>query len=110
MGYERFRNLALTKNAKRTKQKLELQRFLLDPGADLVVCDEGHIMRNSNSSTSISINKVRTRLRVVLTGTPLQNNLHECKCSGKWTYWVGGGGGGDSGEGNYLHPHISCAT
>lgn len=79
MGYERFRNLALCKRVKRAKQKVELQKFLLDPGADIVVCDEGHVMRNSNSSTSISINKIRTKLRIVLTGTPLQNNLHECK-------------------------------
>jgi len=79
MGYERFRNLALGKRVKRSKQKTELQKFLLDPGADVVVCDEGHVMRNSNSSTSISINKVKTRFRLVLTGTPLQNNLQECK-------------------------------
>ena len=79
MGYERFRNLSLSKRIKRAKQKLDLQKFLLDPGADLVVCDEGHIMRNSSSITSICINKVKTRLRVVLTGTPLQNNLQECE-------------------------------
>ncbi len=90
MGYERFRNMALCKRTKRAKQKAELQKFLLNPGADLVVCDEGHVMRNSNSSTSISINKIKTRLRVVLTGTPLQNNLQECKscvsCSGSISY------------------------
>lgn len=79
MGYEMFRNLALSKRTKRTKNKEDFRKFLLDPGADLVVCDEGHVMRNSRSSLSVIVNQVKTKLRVILTGTPLQNNLHECK-------------------------------
>ena len=79
MGYEMFRNLAISKRVKRKKVREDFQRFLLDPGADLVVCDEGHVMRNSKSTLSIIINQVKTRLRVVLTGTPLQNNLLECE-------------------------------
>ncbi len=78
MGYEMFRNLSISKRAKK-KMKEEFKKYLLDPGADLVVCDEGHVMRNSKSSLSLVINQVKTRLRIVLTGTPLQNNLTECK-------------------------------
>lgn len=79
VGYEMFRNLALAKRVKNKKNREELYKFLLDPGADIVVCDEGHVMRNSKSSLSIVVNKIKTRLRVILTGTPLQNNLHECE-------------------------------
>ena len=79
LGYEMFRNLAISKNVAGQEDKEDFQKFLLDPGADMVVCDEGHILRNSKSSLSVVVNKVRTRLRVVLTGTPLQNNLLECK-------------------------------
>lgn len=73
MGY-------VSKHTKKQKDKQDFHKYLLDPGADMVVCDEGHVMRNSKSSLSAVVNKVNTRLRIVLTGTPLQNNLLECKC------------------------------
>jgi hypothetical protein len=36
-------------------------------------------MRNASSILSIVLQRVRTRARIVLTGTPLQNNLVECE-------------------------------
>ena len=53
--------------------------FLFASGADIVVCDEGHVMRNSKSSLSTILSQVKTLGRIVLTGTPLQNNLLECE-------------------------------
>ena len=84
MGYEMFRNLAVSKRTKKAKNRESFRRFLLNPGADIVVCDEGHVMRNSKSSLSAIVNQVKTRLRIVLTGTPLQNNLHECVLYGSF--------------------------
>lgn len=46
-----------------------------------MICDEGHILRNESSSISKAMNAIKTRRRVVLTGTPLQNNLTECRSS-----------------------------
>lgn len=46
----------------------------------MVVCDEGHVIKNRKSTTSRAVNKISSRRRIILTGTPIQNNLKECKC------------------------------
>lgn len=74
-----YRNLAVAKKIRRKAYREELAEYLLDPGPDVVVCDEGHIMRNSKSNLSIVLGRIKTRTRIILTGTPLQNNLLECK-------------------------------
>ncbi|KAL3042493.1 hypothetical protein OYC64_020427 [Pagothenia borchgrevinki] len=79
MGYEMYRNLSLAKKADEESRKV-MKSLLVDPGPDFVVCDEGHILRNETSNISKSMNAIKTRRRVVLTGTPLQNNLNEYHC------------------------------
>lgn len=82
MGYDMFRNLtALTKPRGRGGKKIKDQylRGLIEPGADLVICDEGHLLKNSKTAISKAVTRIRTLRRIALTGTPLQNNLTECK-------------------------------
>jgi DNA repair and recombination RAD54-like protein len=70
LSYTLFTNL--TKEGGSGKmRKLFLER------PDLLVLDEGHIPRNKDSLIYKALDQVRTRKRIVLSGTPFQNNFDE---------------------------------
>jgi len=43
----------------------------------LLICDEAHRLKNANIKTSALISGLNISKRVLLTGTPIQNNLEE---------------------------------
>ncbi|CAG0885841.1 unnamed protein product [Cyprideis torosa] len=44
---------------------------------DLIVCDEGHRLKNANVKIFAALSSLRCRRRLVLTGTPVQNDIRE---------------------------------
>lgn len=42
-----------------------------------LVLDEGHRVKNEEAATTVSLRRLRRAWTLLLTGTPLQNNLHE---------------------------------
>ena len=52
---------------------------LLNPGAEVVICDEGHRIKNSATALTVLLKQVATRRRVVLTGFVLRSD--KCNCS-----------------------------
>ena len=52
------------------------QQFKKKPW-DIVICDEAHKLKNHNSKRSVLVGKIKSRQKVLLTGTPIQNRLRE---------------------------------
>jgi len=48
-----------------------------EESCDLLVCDEAHRLKNRENQTSTALNSLKVRRRVLLTGTPMQNDLEE---------------------------------
>ncbi|XP_070500734.1 transcriptional regulator ATRX homolog isoform X2 [Chironomus tepperi] len=66
------------------KYKQQISKYLLNPGPHIAICDEGHIIKNQKGATNRAITKVTTRRRIILTGTPVQNALHEYYAMVEW--------------------------
>jgi SWI/SNF-related matrix-associated actin-dependent regulator of chromatin subfamily A member 5 len=51
-----------------------------------VILDEGHTVKNAASGISKSLQGIQAEFRLILTGTPLQNNLQELWSLLAWLY------------------------
>ncbi|KAK0495192.1 P-loop containing nucleoside triphosphate hydrolase protein [Armillaria luteobubalina] len=64
IGYERLRTVIKTLGA-------------CVPPIGLIVCDEGHRLKSANNKTTAMFDALRTPRRIILSGTPIQNDLGE---------------------------------
>ncbi|KAG9246250.1 SNF2 family N-terminal domain-containing protein [Calycina marina] len=62
IGYEKLRSL---------------QEELKKGGIDIVIADEGHRLKTAQNKSALAIRNLNTERRVILSGTPLQNDLSE---------------------------------
>lgn len=51
---------------------------------DRIICDEGHVMRNTKTQIYAGISKMSALSRFVLTGTPIQNKEKELRTLSHW--------------------------
>ncbi|KAG2356211.1 P-loop containing nucleoside triphosphate hydrolase protein [Suillus spraguei] len=54
-----------------------LTALLANCSIGLLLCDEGHRLKNSGNQTFQALNSLNVKRRVILTGTPVQNDLSE---------------------------------
>ncbi|KAG8346853.1 Type III restriction enzyme res subunit SNF2 family N terminal domain [Trypanosoma vivax] len=54
-----------------------ISRISTIKSVELVVCDEGHRLKNAEVKTTKSVDMLPTRNRIILSGTPIQNDLSE---------------------------------
>lgn len=46
-------------------------------GVDIVIADEGHRLKSAKNQSALAIKSLKTEKRIILSGTPLQNDLSE---------------------------------
>jgi len=74
LSYENFKSLV---NCRQSDLREAFSHTLINPGPDVVILDEGHYIKNTQTILLKSLTQIRTKRRIVLTGTPMQNSLKE---------------------------------
>ncbi|RMZ91236.1 hypothetical protein DV736_g1555, partial [Chaetothyriales sp. CBS 134916] len=89
MSYDLFRFMLRPRKNKKTpipdEDLARRKKCLLDK-ANLVVADEAHKMKNANSAISQVARNIKTRSRIALTGSPLNNHLEEYHTMIDWIF------------------------
>lgn len=59
------------------KLRTEQEELKKGPGIDIVIVDEGHRLKTAKNKSAQAIKALNTARRVILSGTPIQNDLSE---------------------------------
>lgn len=68
VGYEKLLSIS---------DELQMKPSSFNNGIDLLICDEGHRLKNSNSKILNILKSLDIKRKILLTGTPIQNDLTE---------------------------------
>ena len=71
MGYEMFRGLVDDAQVQN-----EFKDYLLS-GPTIIIADEAHMLRNNSSDINKMVQRFRSKSRIAITGSPLNNDLDE---------------------------------
>lgn len=103
IGYHLFRshvqrNAGSVDEAKQSE--VERVQHILLKECDLIIADEAHHIKNTESGTSQALSKIETRARVALSGTPMSNDVDEIYAL---VSWIDPGYFGDKTQFNYFY-------
>ncbi len=59
------------------QRALRLLKEIEDTSFDVVVLDEGQFVKNVQTKTAVALRKSSSRMRLVLTGTPIENSVND---------------------------------
>ena len=59
------------------KLRVVQEELKVGPGIDIVIADEGHRLKTAKNKSAHAIKSLNTSRRVILSGTPIQNDLSE---------------------------------
>lgn len=84
LGYSIFRGLLTSKKDRSIDDDIaRLEKILLE-GAEIVIADEAHVLKNMNSGISQLAHRFTTHTRIALTGTPMSNDVQEIYALISW--------------------------
>ncbi|KAF8332093.1 SNF2 family N-terminal domain-containing protein [Cantharellus anzutake] len=75
-GFQRSKHQVLIIGYERLRSVIEELAYC-HPPVGLIICDEGHRLKSAGSKTTKMFDVLRVPRRIILTGTPVQNNLGE---------------------------------
>lgn len=90
IGYEMFRDFVNNKTRKGrefpplTEEQHEIVKAHLLEGPNIIIADEAHKMKNPISQIAMVASQFRSRTRIALTGSPLNNNVEEYHSMINW--------------------------
>ncbi|KAM0719201.1 hypothetical protein Q7P37_005106 [Cladosporium fusiforme] len=87
IGYPLFRQYVLRKAedfAEGMRDDIKAVQQILVKDTDLVIADEAHYIKNTESSTNKALSEIESLARVALSGTPMSNDVDEIYALVSW--------------------------